>query len=172
MGERESADSDRTRHLWYTRCNVPTASGIAFNLGWLSERYAADGVTIGALQDAPADIARSHYDHLLPSLIREGGNVPALVARSNGSRTRLVGLTWIDERQAIVVRPDSKIATPRDLAGARIAVPSWTNTRMTSMARDGAAWIRERVGSRRVIAQRCGHRERPTWRYSTSGAAP
>jgi ABC-type nitrate/sulfonate/bicarbonate transport system substrate-binding protein len=135
IGERESAGSSRIQHLWYTRCNVPTASGIAFNLGWLSERYAADGVTIGALQDAPAEIAQCHYDHLLPSLIREGGNVPALVARSSGSRTRLVGLTWIDERQAIVVRPDTKIATPRDLAGARIAVPSWTKTRMTSMAR-------------------------------------
>ncbi|MEP9375947.1 ABC transporter substrate-binding protein [Aquabacter sp. CN5-332] len=121
--------------LWYTRCNVPTASGIAFNLGWLADRYGRDGMTIGALQDAPLEIARHHYDHLLPGLIREGGNVPALVARSNGAPTRLIGLTWIDEQQIIAVRPESGIAGPRDLAGRRIAVPAFTGRGETSMAR-------------------------------------
>ena len=64
--------------LWYTRCNVPTASGIAYNLGWLSDAYMADGIQIGVLQDAPIEISRHHYDHDLAGLIREGGNVPAL----------------------------------------------------------------------------------------------
>jgi ABC-type nitrate/sulfonate/bicarbonate transport system substrate-binding protein len=122
-------------YLWYTRCNVPTASGIAYNSGWLAERYAADGVSIGVLQEAPLDIARHHYDHLLPGLIREGGNVPALVARSNGSPTRLIGLTWIDERQVIAVRADSGIASAADLAGKRIAAPSWSEKKESSMAR-------------------------------------
>ena len=70
--------------LWYTRCNVPTASGIAYNLGWFAERYSADGIGIGALQDAPLSIAQHHYDHLLPGLIREGGNVPAHIGLDRG----------------------------------------------------------------------------------------
>ena len=28
--------------LWFTRCPVPTASGIAFKLGWLGEEFARD----------------------------------------------------------------------------------------------------------------------------------
>ncbi len=120
--------------LWYTRCAVPTASGIAYDLGWLSQQYADQGVDIGILQDAPLDIARHHYDHDLPGLIREGGNVPAIVARAAGTPTRLVGLTWIDERQAIVVRADDARNAPA-LAGRRIAVPGWARERHASHQR-------------------------------------
>lgn len=122
-------------HIWFTRCNVPTASGLAYKLGWLGERFAADGVSVGILQDAPIEIARNHYDHQLASLIREGGNVPAIAARAGGARTRLIGVTWIDEGQAIVVRPDSGISDAAGLRGARIAVPGWSNTRQTSHSR-------------------------------------
>lgn len=117
--------------LWYTRCPVPTASGLAYAQGWLSKRYEAWGASLGILQDAPADIARHHYDHDLPGLIREGGNVPAIVARSTGAPTRLIGLTWIDERQIIVTRPGTAL-TPSRLAGLRIAVPDWASERHAS----------------------------------------
>ncbi len=43
--------------LWYTRCPVPTASGIAHRLGWLDEEFAADGLALGVLQDAPPELA-------------------------------------------------------------------------------------------------------------------
>jgi ABC-type nitrate/sulfonate/bicarbonate transport system substrate-binding protein len=120
--------------LWYTRCAVPTASGIAYDQGWLPELYARDGVTIGILQEAPLEIARHHYDHDLPGLIREGGNVPAIVAKASGAPTRLVGLTWIDERQAIVVRQDDP-QTAAGLKGRRIAVPGWASERHASHQR-------------------------------------
>jgi ABC-type nitrate/sulfonate/bicarbonate transport system substrate-binding protein len=121
--------------LWFTRCPVPTASGLAYNLGWLAEAYDTAGVRIGVLQDAPLEIAQHHYDHQLVGLIREGGNVPAIAARADGAPTRLIGLTWIDEGQAIVVRADSPIASAGDLRGARIAVPGWSTSRDTSMSR-------------------------------------
>ncbi|MEU8199249.1 ABC transporter substrate-binding protein [Microbispora amethystogenes] len=121
--------------LWFTRCPVPTASGLAHALGRLAGRYADLGVDVGVLQDAPLEIARHHYDHDLVGLIREGGNVPAIAARAEGARTRLIGLTWIDEGQSIVVRGDSAITSPAALRGARIAVPGWAATRDTSMAR-------------------------------------
>ncbi|MEU5692796.1 ABC transporter substrate-binding protein [Actinosynnema sp. NPDC020468] len=110
--------------IWYTRCPVPTASGLAYNLGWLAEDFAADGLEVGVLQDAPPEIAARHFDHRLVGLFREGGNVPALVAKSEGAPTRLIGLTWIDESQVIVVRPDSGITAPEHLAGRRVALPA------------------------------------------------
>lgn len=113
--------------LWFTRCPVPTASGLAYNLGWLEG--------FGVLQDAPPEIARHHFDHDLPGLFREGGNVPALVARSEGASTRLIGLTWIEEWQSILVRPDSGITDAAGLRGARFALPSWAATRAESFPR-------------------------------------
>lgn len=121
--------------IWYTRCPVPTASGLAHNLGWLADEFSADGLDVGILQDAPPEIARHHFDHQLPGLFREGGNVPALVAKSEGAPTRLVGLTWIDEWQSILVRPDSTIDSGAGLAGARVALPKWGPSRAESFPR-------------------------------------
>ncbi|MFI1382768.1 ABC transporter substrate-binding protein [Embleya sp. NPDC020886] len=114
----------RPDELWFTRCPVPTATGIAADLGLLDAEFAAEGITVRSLQDVPAEVAADHhYTHALPGLFREGGNVPALWARSRGEATRLVGLTWIEESQAILVRADSGIAAPEQLRGVRLAVP-------------------------------------------------
>ncbi|GAA5186313.1 ABC transporter substrate-binding protein [Rugosimonospora acidiphila] len=129
------ATAESLDRIWFTRCPVPTASGLAHSLGWLARGFAESGVEVGVLQDAPLEIARHHYDHDLVGLIREGGNVPAIAARADGAPTRLIGLTWIDEGQSIVVGPDSPISSPAALRGARIAVPGWSTTRDTSMAR-------------------------------------
>jgi ABC-type nitrate/sulfonate/bicarbonate transport system substrate-binding protein len=120
--------------VWYTRCQVPTASGIALDLGWLERRYLSDDAAFGVLQDAPLEIALAHYDHSLPTLIREGGNVPAIVAKAGGAPTRLIGLTWIDEGQAIVGHPE-KVRSAADLQGARITVPAFADRRTASHAR-------------------------------------
>jgi len=110
--------------IWYTRCPVPTATGIAADLGWLGDEFAADGIEVRSLQDISREEAADyHYTHALAGLFREGGNVPALWAKSRGEPTRLVGLTWIEERQVIHVRADSPIAEPGQLKGARLAVP-------------------------------------------------
>jgi ABC-type nitrate/sulfonate/bicarbonate transport system substrate-binding protein len=122
-------------HVWYTRCPVPTASGLAYNLGWLSSALGSDGLEVGILQDGPPELARHHFDHQLVGLFREGGNVPALAARSEGAPSKLIGLTWIDEWQTILVRPDSAIHGAADLAGARVALPAWAATRAASFPR-------------------------------------
>lgn len=111
--------------LWFTRCPVPTATGIAADRHWLTEEFAPDDITVRSLQDAEPDADReAHFTHALPGLFREGGNVPALWARSRGERTRLVGLTWIEERQVVLVAPDSGIRSAGDLRGRRIALPA------------------------------------------------
>lgn len=121
--------------LWYTRCPVPTASGLAHSLGWLADNAAVHGLPLGVLQDAGPEIAVRHFDHQLPGLIREGGNVPAIAARAAGSPTRLIGLTWIDEAQAILVAPDSPVTDAGGLAGRRIGVPAWAADQARSFPR-------------------------------------
>lgn len=112
--------------LWFTRCPVPTATGIAADRGWLAAEFADDGLLVRSLQDAGPDVPRDrHFTHALTGLFREGGNVPALWARASGEPTRLIGLTWIEERQAILVRAEDRdrIAEPGNLAGLRVAIP-------------------------------------------------
>ena len=53
----------------------------------------------------------------MPTLFREGGNLLAIAARAQGAPSRLIGLTWIDEAQSIIVRPDSGISRPAQLKG-------------------------------------------------------
>lgn len=126
--------SNDLKQIWFTRCPVPTATGLAYKLGWLSEEFAADGISVDTLQDNPA-LARHHYDHDLDSLIREGGNILALATRAQGANTRLIGLTWIDEWQTILVRPDSGITEPAHLKGKRLALPDWSEHSIPSHAR-------------------------------------
>lgn len=119
-----SRNGKAVRKIWYTRCPVPTASSLAHDLGILDEEFADEGIEVAALNDAAdPDLRRAHYDHGLDGLIREGGNVPALWARSAGRETRLLALTWIDEYQAVLTRPDSDIGEPEDLEGRYLGVP-------------------------------------------------
>lgn len=118
--------------LWFTRCagggrgGVPTASGIAYKLGWLEQEFRPDGIQLRTLQeDGGPELRHHHYDHLLPTLIREGGNLFAIPAKAQGAPTRLIGLTWIDEAQSILVRPDSDIRSPAFLKGKRLGVPAF-----------------------------------------------
>lgn len=126
--------NDTLRRLWFTRCPVPTATGLAYKLGWLDEEFAADGIAVETLQDK-RELSRHHYDHQLLDLIREGGNILALAARAQGADTRLIGLTWIDERQAILVRSGSAITSPADLKGKRLALPDWNDHAIASHQR-------------------------------------
>ena len=37
--------------LWFTRCPVPTATGLAADQGWFDAEFAADGISVRSLQD-------------------------------------------------------------------------------------------------------------------------
>lgn len=114
--------------LWYTRCPVPTPLGIAAQLGWIEQDLLRDGITVRTLQDETnPSLLESHFDHSLDNSIRQGGNIPAIWARSKGRETRVVGLTWTDEAQVILVRSDSPITDVRDLAGKKLGVATRPN---------------------------------------------
>jgi len=115
--------------LWYTRCPVPTPLGLASQLGWFKEEFGPDGIAIKTLQETTDPAVReSHYDHHLQGSFRQGGNVPAIWAKANGTDTRVIGLNWIDESQLILALPDSGIKTPADLRGRRLGLPVHGNT--------------------------------------------
>lgn len=64
--------------IGYTRCLVPTASGIAIDRGLFAAEFER-AITASSLRASPdLDVRESHYDHRQPVLFREGGNVPAL----------------------------------------------------------------------------------------------
>jgi ABC-type nitrate/sulfonate/bicarbonate transport system substrate-binding protein len=114
--------------LWYTRCPVPTPLGIAAQLGWIEQELEVDGVQVRTLQDeTDPKLLESHFDHNLDNSIRQGGNIPAIWARSKGRETRVVGLTWTDEAQVILVRGDSKINNVKDLVGKKLGVATRPN---------------------------------------------
>lgn len=120
----QASNDSSLKELWYTRCSVPTPLGVASQLGWITDEFKADGITIKTLQDStdPA-LLESHYDHHIANSFRYGGNVPAIWARSRGRQTRVIGLNWVDEYQAILVKPGSDIREPKDLKGKRLALP-------------------------------------------------
>jgi ABC-type nitrate/sulfonate/bicarbonate transport system substrate-binding protein len=109
--------------LWYTRCPVPTPLGIAAQLGWVEEEFRPDGIKVRTLQDeTDPSLRESHFDHKLDNSFRQGGNIPAIWARSTGRQTRVVGLTWTDEAQVILVQPGSPVRKVSDLRGLRLGV--------------------------------------------------
>jgi ABC-type nitrate/sulfonate/bicarbonate transport system substrate-binding protein len=110
--------------IWYTRCPVPTTSGIAQHFRWLHKEFDRQGIALESIR-AAADraVRNSHYDHTHPNMFREGGNVPPLWARANGRDTVVVGITWVDEEQVILVRGDSDIEDISQLRGRRLGLP-------------------------------------------------
>lgn len=109
--------------IWSTRCPVPTASGIALKLGWLEQAFAGDGIRVHDARGVPN--IRRDLGNLEQVVFREGGNIPILAARAQGAPNSLIGLTFIDEGQSILVRPDSGISAPEHLKGKRVALPEF-----------------------------------------------
>lgn len=110
--------------IWYTRCPVPTPVGLAVQLGYLEETFKEADIALKSIIDSPdRSVRQSHFNHTLEWSFRHGGNVPPIRARSEGRNTRLVGITWTDEFQAIITLPETGIRSVADLAGRRIGVP-------------------------------------------------
>ncbi len=119
---------EEDRRIWYTRCPLPTASGIALDTGILQRRIAEIDWSVDAIENASAPGSRhSHFTHATSRLFRQGGNIPPIWARSRGADTALVGIAWTREYQTILARPASGIQGLKDLRGRRFALPVRTS---------------------------------------------
>ena len=117
------AITSEVSEIWYTFCPVVCVSHIAQNKGWLTEEFAKNSIKISHISCLPAENWQSHFSHEHPVLFREGGNIPPIWARSESFATKVVGMTWSEDRQVIMVRKDSPIQSVKELKGKKIALP-------------------------------------------------
>jgi ABC-type nitrate/sulfonate/bicarbonate transport system substrate-binding protein len=132
---RAAPDEDLLDCIWISRSPVPTASGIACALGWMSDEFAPDGIAVKRVSEAGLNLVAPDPERQARYRFREAGNIQALAARAMGVPTRVIGLTWIDEGQAIIVRPETPIMELSELKGLRFALPGFARTRGESIAR-------------------------------------
>jgi ABC-type nitrate/sulfonate/bicarbonate transport system substrate-binding protein len=113
------------REIWHARCPVPTPLNLAVQLGWVAQVLLQRGnVALRSLPETSDPVEPVQYhESTLPNSFRQGGSVPAIWARASGQQTRVVGLSWTDEFQAIIAMPHVAIGGIRELRGRRIGVP-------------------------------------------------
>ena len=73
-GARRAGNARPLDEIWFTRCPVPTATGIAADLGRFEEEFGPDDIVVSSLQDQPGGpLSGQHFEHGLSTLFREGG---------------------------------------------------------------------------------------------------
>lgn len=111
--------------IYYTRCPVPTASGVAFQTGMFADAFEESDYVVPNITELGPDHQDVHYTHSIDMFIREGGVAPPVWARANGIDSVVLGITFMEEFQGVFVRADDPAVTVADLAGRRLALPVW-----------------------------------------------
>ncbi|RLA06543.1 MAG: ABC transporter substrate-binding protein, partial [Gammaproteobacteria bacterium] len=112
------------RTIYYTRCPVATATGIALETGQFEKEFGDGPNQFHNIKELGRDkMLQSHFDHHLDNSVREGGAIPPIWARSRGADTALLGLTFVQDSLAFLVRADSDIHNFNDLADKRCSLP-------------------------------------------------
>ncbi len=114
------------KKIYYTICPVANATYIAANHGFLKEELAKIGYDPIKLQTLDQKEWSAHFTFHNDRLFREGGNIPPLWTKSNGTGVVLLAVNLIDAYQPILVREDSDINSVADLKGKKVAVPVHT----------------------------------------------
>jgi len=110
--------------VWYTRCPVPSAWGVALRAGHFHDEFSTDPEIEfrSVLDSADAKIHDAHFYGTLANAFRLGGNIPPIWARSRGADTRVVGISWTTATSPILTLPGSGIQGVADLKGKRLLV--------------------------------------------------
>jgi ABC-type nitrate/sulfonate/bicarbonate transport system substrate-binding protein len=111
------------RQAVYTICPVLVASHVAVEKGWLDEEFQKINAEAEFLRSRPPHEWLTHFTHTSNTLFRDGGNIPAIWAKSQGQKTRLLGLTFSGEGGVILVRTDSPVRRFTDLKHKRFGLP-------------------------------------------------
>ncbi len=122
--ETSSLRADAGTTLWYTRCPVPTAFGLAVQIGLVEDEFIKDPDVqfLGLRQSSDTKVHQSHFTHTQKNSFRHGGNYPAIWAQANGADTRIIGLSWVKGPYSILAHKDSKIKSAADMKGKRLLV--------------------------------------------------
>lgn len=119
---------DWNKKIWFTRCPVANASEIAISKGFLRKEFEKDGIEVNSVEKlSDRDI---HFTHDHPQFFREGGNIPPIWTKSNGTDLKLIGLSFLEQKQSIIVGKKSLIRSIKDLKGKRLALPRRTNDKI------------------------------------------
>lgn len=113
------SDNDR---LNLTRCPaVPTASSLAYQLGYLQETFADEpGLDIEyASVGFTGKLDYAHHERLW---LRHAGHAPAVWARAQGVASRVVALAWLEGSYPVLSLAGSGIDTPAGLKGKRLGI--------------------------------------------------
>ena len=121
----DGVDAAAQMPIYYTRCPVPTASGIAFQRGMFVELFRASGYEVRDLSELGPHYKDAHYTHAIESFFREGGGAPPVWARANGADSVVLGITFMEELLGVFVRAEDPARSVADLAGRRLALPVW-----------------------------------------------
>jgi ABC-type nitrate/sulfonate/bicarbonate transport system substrate-binding protein/2-polyprenyl-6-methoxyphenol hydroxylase-like FAD-dependent oxidoreductase len=106
--------------IFHTVCPVPVAA----ILGHIESDFARQGTPIKLLQaSSDRDTRESHFVHKIDNLFRQGGNAPALYAKSSGSQTKLIALSYAPQYQGLLALREGGINNLKDIKGKRLALP-------------------------------------------------
>ena len=115
------------KEIYYTICPVANATYIAANHGFLKEELNKTGYEPVILQSLDPKEWPAHFTFHNDRLFREGGNIPPVWTKSNGTGVVLLAVNLIDAYQPVIVREDSGITSVKELKGKRLAIPVHTN---------------------------------------------
>ena len=114
--------------------NPPVFSGssaaVAHAKGWVEEEFKADGIKVewfffkGAGPAVNEALTNQQLDFAFQ------GDLPAIVARAAGLKTKLVLATGVRSNIYLAVPPDSPIQSVKDLRGKRVAIFKGTNAQL------------------------------------------
>ncbi len=83
--------------IYYTRCPVPTASGVAFQTGMFVDAFKRSDYVVPNITELGPEHQDVHYTHSIDMFICEGGVAPPVWARANGVDSVVLGITFIEE---------------------------------------------------------------------------
>ncbi|AKZ63520.1 nitrate ABC transporter substrate-binding protein [Herbaspirillum hiltneri N3] len=114
--------------------NPPQFSGssaaVANAKGWVEEEFKADGIKVewfffkGAGPAVNEALSNKQLDFAFQ------GDLPSIVAKSAGLKTRLILATGVRSNIYLAVPPDSPIQSVKDLRGKRVAIFKGTNAQL------------------------------------------
>jgi 2'-hydroxybiphenyl-2-sulfinate desulfinase len=123
----------------YTICPVGNSSYISAHVeSFLHANFKRNGIQPTLLQSLPEDQWHVHYDYQDDALFREGGNIPPIWSKANGTDVTLIGFTFLKQKSYILTRTDSSIDYVEQLRGKRLAIPTRPEVKVVDYARAAA----------------------------------